>query len=254
MPSDVFQWKNSSHKTASVGFGSNIKNTNRDLDRDVHHVRDQLDQLLEPDKRNELRELTAMYNAHFDSGITIQHRADIRADSDKLWQRACEELLDKITSQEQSIANAERLKLENRLLEMTPQLNCIAGSTRNCFSANTIAHALNENSIAITGLLAGLRNDAIKHESDMLLASADRRFRAYIEADDSDYRKMLETMNILKASWHKTDFTDDVDEAIDESITEVGATIQFNRTAGTIADASDTYEGEYGSISGAYVP
>jgi hypothetical protein len=209
-----------------------------------------LEQLLEPDKRDELRDLTKLYHNHFDDGITIRHREDIRADADKLWERACNELLNKITSQEQDIANVERLKLEDRLAELVPQLNCIAGSTRNCFSANTIAHTLNDNSIAITGLLAGLRNDAIKHESEMLLAGADRRYRAYIEADDSDYRKFLETMNLLKASWHKTDFVDNVDETIDENITQIDATIQFNRTAGSISDTDGTYNGDYDDIGG----
>ena len=105
MVSDVEQWKNSSQKTASIGFTSNIKNTQHDVDRTVHHDRDQLEQLLEPDKRDELRGLTLLYDGHFVGGITITHRVTMRADADKLWDRACLTLLDKITAQEQKIAD-----------------------------------------------------------------------------------------------------------------------------------------------------
>ncbi len=59
-------------------------------------------------------------------------------------------------------------------------------------------------------------------------------------------------MDLLKASWHKIDFTDNTHEVIDENILQVDATIQFNRTAGSISDTSGTYDGDYADIIASY--
>ena len=240
---DAFQWKNSAHKESSIGLGARLDVTNRD----VKHTRDYLQRTLEDDMRGKVRESVCMYADHFNTSISITHRAEIREAACKLFDRACEELLDKYTCHEEEIANAERIKLENRLCELRPELNSIAGSTRNCFSASVIAHALHENNVAITGLLAQLRHDAITRETAALEQAFDRKFLAFIDADDRDFNKYMTAFQILKGSWNKIDFEDD----IDEDIVNFTLTAQYNRSAGSISDTKGEYDGDIGAIDSA---
>lgn len=240
---DAFQWKNSAHKESSIGFGARADIT----DRDVDNTRDYLQQLLQPDQLNKLESNVCLYSDHFAANTTIDHRESIRELSDKIFTRACEELLNKYVCDEQNIANAERLKLENRLCELRTELNSVAGSTRNAFSGEVIAHTLSDNSITITGLLAQLRHDAITRETDALQNAYAISNNAYNEADQLDFNKYIAALQTLRGSWNKIDYTDNTDEDIRNFTT----TAQYNRSAGSISDVAGDYDGDIATIEGA---
>lgn len=247
MPSDVFQWKKSSHTVSSVGAGMKLALINRD----IKNTRDYTQQLLHPEIHDKLESAFLCYANHFDCANgepeTVKNQKHIRGLVDDLYDRAKNELLDKYIDNEQSIVASERLRLEQELCAMQPKLNGIAGSTRNCFTQSLIARTLNENSIEISSLLAKLRHDAITKESEALNDAIDRSLLAYIEADEKDYQKMLGVMQLLRGTWNKIDYTDDTDD----DVRDFTVTGQWNRTAGSIADAADVYKGDQDAINAA---
>lgn len=245
---DAFQWKNSSHKVTSYGVGGKISRTTDNTDRDVEHVRDQTTQLLKPEVFDCITETTLQYCQHFNTGITIEHREEQVACAEAYCQYA-DELLDSITAQEQDIADRERLELEQQLCQLRDELNLIAGSTRNCFSAGTIARTLSENSIKVTGMLAELRNDAIKQQTAAKQVCCELGYKARIEADQLDFEKYTGVLQLLRGAWNKVDFTDTIDEEIDRTTTNFTITTQWNRTAGSISDADGTYNDEYDNLN-----
>lgn len=249
MPSDVFQWKNSAHKTASLGAGSKFSITNKDYAEDIVRTHDQLERLLEDDVReNCLEDLVCMYATHFDTQISIEHRDQMRQWADDLYDRALNTLRQDYIDNEQEIVQAERDRLADQLAELRPELNCIAGSTRNCFSAHVIAHTMHHNAVYMASLLAKLRSDAITAETEALYNAWDRKYTAYVTADHLDFQKYLGAMQLLVGTWHKTDFTDNTDRDINETVTDLAFTVQYNRTAGSIADTSGVYDGDIASI------
>lgn len=249
MPSDVFQWKNSAHKTASLGAGSKFSTTNRDYNEDITRTHDQLVRTLEDAVREGcLEDLVCMYADHFDTQISIEHRAHLRDLSDALYDRALNQLRQDYIDNEQEIVQAERDRLADQLLELRPELNWIAGSTRNCFSASVIAHTMHHNAVYMASLLAKLRSDAITAETEALYNAWDRKYTAYVTADHLDFQKYLGAMQLLIGTWHKTDFTDQTDRDIDETVTDLAFTVQYNRTAGSIADTSGAYDGDIDGI------
>lgn len=255
MPSDVFQWKDSSHTVSSIGLGAKLSLVNEDVDRDITTTRDYTQQLFHPELLEKLEEMVCCYSDHFEckdgESITQQHREMLQECALKLWERACEDLLDKYVDDEQKIADAERLKLENKYCELESQLNAVSGSTRNSFSQQVFAHTLHENSVAITGLLAQLRHDAITRETEALQQAFDRKYLAYIEADDKDYQKYLGAFQMLRGAWNKIDYVDDTDDEIDRNVTDFTTTGQWNRTAGSISAANGTYQGNQAAIDAA---
>lgn len=254
MPSDVFQWKDSSHTVSSVGVGAKLSIMNENVNRDVVTNRDYVQQLLHPEMHTKLEDMVMCYNDHFsctaDGGsITVRHREAMQALTDKLWDRACDDLLNKYVNDEQKIADAERLKLEHKYCELESQLNHVAGSTRNSFAQQVFAHTLHENSVAITGLLTQLRHDAITRETEALQQAFDRKYLAYVEADDKDYGKFLNAFQILRGTWNKIDYTDRTDDDISRNVTDFTTTAQWNRTAGSIANAAGQYQGDQDAIN-----
>jgi hypothetical protein len=259
MPSDVFQWKDSSSTTSSVGMGTKLSLVSDDTQRDVTQTRDYLQQLLRPGMLDKLEGIVSCYDAHFackvgedgnaSTSISMEHREYIRGLTDDLYDRAKNKLLDKYIDDEQKLADAERLKLENLMCELYPKLNGVGGSTRNSFAQTVIAHTLHENNVAITGLLTQLRHDAITRETDALQGALDRSMASYIEADDKDYAKYLGAQQLLRGAWNKIDYTDDTDESIDRDIRDFTLTGQWNRTAGSISGADGSYAGDQDAIN-----
>jgi hypothetical protein len=256
MPSDILQWKDSSSKTTSVGIGAKLSKVSDNTDRDVLQTRDYLQQMFHPSMLAALENMVTCYNDHFkcnpdgSGSISTKHREYIRGLSDKLVDRAENKLLDKYIDDEQKIADAERLSLENKMCELFPKLNAVGGSTRNSFAYSVIAHTMHENSVAITGMLAQLRHDAITRETEAQFGAFDRSVAAYIEADSKDYEKYLGALQLLKGAWNKIDYTDDTDETIDRDITDFTITTQWNRSAGSIAAAAGTYDGDQSALDG----
>ena len=249
MPSDVFQWKNSASKSASLGAGSKFNLTKRNFDEDITRTMDRTDRALDDAVRVDcLQDLVCMYATHFDTQITFNHRKHLRDITDVFYNRALNDLRNEYITNEQEIVQAERDKLADQLAELRPELNWIAGSTRNCFAANTIAHAMNHNAIYMASLLAKLRSDAITAETEALLQGIDRKYRAYIEADHLDFQKYMEAFGILKGSKVDTDFTDITDRDVNETVTDLQFTVQYSRTAGSISGTEGAYDGDIAGI------
>lgn len=255
MPSDVFQWKDSSHTVSSLGVGAKLSLVNEDVNRDTTTTRDYLQQLLRDDMLEKLEQMTCCYNDHFTcedgTSVTIEHREKLQELACKVTDRACEELLDKYVNDEQKIADAQRLELENRYCELDSQLNAVAGSTRNSFSQEVYARTLHENNFAVTGLLAQLRHDAITRETEAIQQAFDRKYLAFIEADEKDFQKYLASFQLLRGAWNKIDFVDDTDDVIDRDVRDFTVTGQWNRTAGSISSADGTYAGDQSAINAA---
>jgi hypothetical protein len=258
MVSDVLQWKKSSHKGSSVGVGYKLSVVNETTHRDVLQTRDYTQQLLHPAMLAGLEAMVTCYSEHFKcyvdpatgaaTSISVKHRDDMRALADKLNKRASDDLLNKYIDDEQKIVNAERLKLEHQLCELYPKLNAVAGSTRCSFAQSVIAHTLSDNSIAITGMLAQLRHDAISKETEAMQTAFQYEMAANIDADQKDYEKYLQAFSLLKGAWNKIDYADDTNEDIDHNVRDFTITGQWNRTAGTIAEGEDVYSGSQNAI------
>jgi hypothetical protein len=257
MVSDVFQWKKSSHKTSSVSMGTKLSLIGDNTHHTAIQSRDYLQQMYHPAMLDALEQMVTCYSDHFKcklnadgskTSISMEHRDHMRALADKLYDRASKDLLNKYIDDEQKIANSERLKLEHAMCELYPKLNGIGGSTRNSFARSVIAHTLSENSVNVTSMLAQLRHDAITKETEALMGAVDRNYIAYVEADDKDYAKFLGAQQLLRGAWNKINYTDDTNENTDRNIRDFTLTGQWNRTAGTIADAADAYNGDQSAI------
>jgi uncharacterized lipoprotein YehR (DUF1307 family) len=261
MVGDVFQWKKSSHKGSSIGIGFKLSLIGDTTARNVDQRRDYTQQLLHPFILNDLEKMVTCYNNHFTctidpvtgltTSVSIKHRDNMRDLADKLNDRATNKLLNKYIDDEQKIANAERLTLEHKLCELYPKLNSVSGSTRCSFAQSVIAHTLSDNNVAITGMLTQLRHDAITRETEAMQVSFQAEMAANIEADAKDYEKYLQAFSLLKGSWNKIDYDDKTNENIDHNIRDFTTTGQWNRTAGTIADAADQYNGDISAIDAA---
>jgi hypothetical protein len=241
MVSDVFQWKKSSHKTSSVSMGTKLSLVGDNTHHTAVQSRDYLQQMYHPAMLDALEQMVTCYSDHFKCKLN----ADGSKTSISMEHR---DLLNKYIDDEQKIVSSERLKLEHAMCELYPKLNGIGGGTRNSFARSVIAHTLSENSVNITSMLAQLRHDAISKETEALMGAVDRNYVAYIEADDKDYAKFLGAQQLLRGAWNKINYTDDTNENTDRNIRDFTLTGQWNRTAGTIADAADAYSGDQAAI------
>jgi len=237
------QYRDSSFRRTSLALGAKQRIFSENVNRGVDRTHDQTRQLLHPGQHGDLESIVSMYKGLFAGGETDQHRQTVRDRADTIWNRAHDELYNKYITNEQQIADEERLRLENKLDEETLTWHKIAGSTRNCFVAKMRSHTLDENTVKITSLLTQLRRDAIDKETAALEHSQQLAYNAYIEGDNADFSKYISALGILKGTWDKLDFTDNVDEDIDRSISEFVFTEQWVRSAGSIAAADGVYNG-----------
>ena len=270
---DAFQWKNSSHKQASLGFGLSNSNTDDDTNRQTDTARDTVrdtardivTELFRPDRLTDLEDIVTDYYSHFNTGITFDNRAYIRAKANEVWNYAKDELYDKIQDTVEDQLAEEDRRLEKELCASVARMNSIAGSTRNCFTQHVIAETLSDHAIKRAALVAEVTSTATQLESQAIQAAQDDLYQAYIEADHLDFQKYLGVLQVLRGAYAVEDLDEIVDEDMDEGITDVinrdintlKLTAQYSRTAGAIADASGTYVDEYDAVvaaGGAAIP
>lgn len=240
---DAFQWKNSSHRTYSLGIG--ISNTN--VDDDTVRNTDTNQKLLDADQLAKLSDLVCDYYAHFDTMITVSNREEIRDRATCFWTYAKEELYNAIYLETDAIIDDERRKLEEELCSRVTTLNSIGGSTRSCFAQTIIGKTLSENSIALASLKSQANIEARRLEAATIDAAFARSYQAFIEGDNADFNKYMTALQLLRGAC----VDESVDDNINRDINTLAINSQYNRTAGDISDTSDTYAADQAAIAAA---
>lgn len=232
-----YDWNNSSHRVASYGLAGKLNNTSDDTTRDTA----QTTKLFEADQLDKLSDLVCDYYDHFDTMITVKHREDVRELADCFWKYAKEDLYTNVEAETQAIVDDERRILEEELCSRITTLNSIAGTTRGCFAQTIIGKTLSENSLGIARLQAESNINARTLEAQTIAAAFDRSYSAYILADEADFNKYTNLLQVLRGSCSQEDVLDN----INRDIRELGFTAHFTNTAGDSSDTAGTYENEY---------
>ena len=240
---DAFQWKNSSHRTYSLGVALTQNNVNDDTQRDT--VTNQ--ELLSDEQRAKLEDIVCDYYDHFDTMITVSNRAEIRDRATCFWTYAKEELYDLIYAETDNIIDNERRLLEEALCSRVSDLNSIGGTTRTCFAQTIIGRTLSDNSVALASMKSDANIKARTLEAQMIDASFARSYQAFIEGDNADFNKYMQALQLLRGA--AVDET--VDDKIDRDIDTTNLSVQYNRTAGDISDTQDTYVADQAGIAAA---
>lgn len=240
---DAFQWKNSSHRTYSIGIG--VNNTNVDDDTARNTVTNQA--LLSAEQKAKLEDIVCDFYEHFDTMVTVSNRDEIRDRATCFWTYAKEELYDLIYAETADIIDDERRKLEEQLCSKITTLNSIGGSTRSCFAQTIIGKTLSENSVALASLKSQSNIEARKLEAATIDAAFARSYQAFIEGDNADFNKYMTALQLLRGAC----VDESVDDTINRDINTLAISGQYNRTAGDISDTADTYVGDQDAIAAA---
>lgn len=256
---DAFQWKNSSHRTYSLGIGISDTSTDDVTARDVQQDTDRdvvtHQELLSPEQKAKLEDIVCDYYDHFDTMITVSNRAIIRDRATCFWTYAKEELYDAIYAETDDIIDEERRKLEEELCSRITTLNSIGGTTRSCFAQTIIGKTLSENSSQLAALKSNANIQARELEARTIDASFARSYQAFIEGDNADFSKYMQALQLLRGACVDETVMEDIGVTTDEDIVrEVDTTVlsgQYNRTAGDISDTTDTYVGDLNTIAAA---
>jgi hypothetical protein len=237
---DAFQWKNSAHRTYSLGVGGSFSNTSDDTDRDVDTVRKEF----EADMLEKLKDLVCDYYEHFDTMITVTNRETVREAACCYWDYAKDKLYGDLQSSFKGITEKSRKDLEQNLCTRVATLNSIGGTTRSCFAQTIITKTLQENNVDVAGLEGNLTLQAKQIEMQTWAQAYQAKYSSHIEGDNADFNKYMSAFQLLRGAC----FTENVDDNIDRDITTVKGTVQYNRSAGDISDTTGTYNGDIDDI------
>lgn len=237
---DAFQWKNSAHRTYSLGLGGSFSHTDDDTDRDIDTVRKEF----EEDMLAKLKDLVCDYYEHFDTMITVDNRECVRDAALCYWEYVKNKLYGDLETSFKSIVDKNRLSLEQEFCSRVATLNSIGGTTRSCFGQTIIAKALQENNIELGNIESQLTVQAKQLEMQTWAQAFQAKYTAYVEGDNADFSKYMQAFQILRGAC----FTENVDDNIERDIDNIKATIQYNRTAGDIADTTGVYNGDIADI------
>lgn len=253
---DAFQWKNSAHKTYSLGIG--ISNTN--TDDDTHRVTDTdtdrdvetHQELLSPEQKAKLEEMVCMFTDHFATMITFDHRAEIRDRATCFWQYAKDELYDAIYAETDNIIDNERRILEEELCSKVATLNSIGGTTRSCFAQTIVGKTLSENSVAMAALKSNANIQARQLEAQTIAQSFAASYQAFVEGDAQDYNKYMQALQLLRGACVDETVAEDIAvdtvDDINRDVNVLAINSQFNRTVGSISDTQDTYQADIDAL------
>jgi len=240
---DAFQWKNSAHRTYSLGLGGSFSNTDDDTNRDVSTTRKEFDsQMLA-----KLRDLVCDYYDHFDTMITVENRECVREAATCFWDYAKYKLYGDLQSQFKQIVEKQRVDLEEELCSRIASLNSIGGTTRSCFAQTIIGRTLSDNNVELAAVEGNLTIQAKDLEMRTWAAAYQSKYNAFVDGDNADFNKYMTAFQILRGAC----LTEDVSDDIARDITTIKGTVQYNRTAGDISDTTGAYDGDIGDIQSA---
>lgn len=235
---DVLRWNNGSRTISSLGLGLKASSVDDDT------VRDRTEKLFEADMLEKLKTTVCCWADNLTCTTILEHKQTVQEAACKMWDRACA-LADTLKDEHKAIADAERLELERQLCQRKVELNSIAGSTRNCFTAGVINRTLSDHAIQIAGKLGELATDAEKHGTEALNNAFQAKYNAFVEADALDFSKYMASFQLLRGACAT------VDETVNRDIDELTGTAEWKRSAGQSSTTSGLYQDDQDAIDAA---